>query len=315
MKADVKVQRKYKAALYVCTFLTVFMPLGNAVNSTPTPKSLKIAVIDTGIDTNHENLRENLWRNPGETGRDQQGNPRETNGVDDDGNGFIDDVYGWNFSGDNANLADKDGHGTHISGTIKKFALQSSPDPRFELMTLKYYEASMSKAEQRKAFVKALKYAVQMKADVINISAGGPTLNDEEQEVLTQASLAGIVVIAAAGNKKAGEGNKKFFPAAYDIPHLLSVAALGANGKVLPTSNLNADRKNLFVLGEKIEAALPGNRYGKKTGSSQAAAALTGKLVGRAQRQEFSQLYQVAETFTGELEIVVSESAKNPNEI
>lgn len=291
------------------------MPLGNAVNSTPTPRSIRIAVIDTGADVKHEYLQEHLWRNPGESGLDEKGTPREKNGVDDDSNGFIDDVYGWNFSGDNSDLTDKDGHGTHISGTIKRFALQSAPDPRFELMTLKYYESSMTKAEQRHAFVRALKYAVKMKADVINISAGGPSLNDQELEILTQASLAGVVVIAAAGNKKAREDHKKFYPAAYEVPHLLSVAALGSDGKILPTSNLNLERKNLFMLGEKIRAALPGNRYGKKTGSSQAAAALTGKLIGRAQRQSFTQLYQVAETFTGDLEFVVSESSKNPNEI
>src|ERR1700677_2290419 len=81
-------------------------------------RDIVVAVIDTGVDPSHPDLKNNLWVNKGETGKDKNGRDRSTNHIDDDGNGFIDDVHGWNFAGDNNNLMDTHGHGTHIAGII-----------------------------------------------------------------------------------------------------------------------------------------------------------------------------------------------------
>jgi hypothetical protein len=101
---------------------------------------------------------------------------------------------------------------------------------------------------------------------------------------LSQAARLGILVIAAAGNKLFHQRDMRFYPAAYNLPNVLSVVATDRAGHVLPTSNLNLGKGNLFVLGQDIESTLPHNQFGMRTGSSQAAALFTGKIVSQLQK-------------------------------
>ncbi|HRO67817.1 MAG TPA: S8 family serine peptidase, partial [Pseudobdellovibrionaceae bacterium] len=109
-------------------------------------KPATIAVIDTGLDTQIPFFRDNLWTNPGETGLDGLGRDKRTNGVDDDGNGFVDDVHGWNFAGRNNYLRDEVGHGTHVAGLIvnggREILSAAVPMDRgfARIMVLKYHD-------------------------------------------------------------------------------------------------------------------------------------------------------------------------------
>jgi subtilisin family serine protease len=196
------------------------------------------------------------------------------NNKDDDGNGFVDDVHGWNFADGTADLTDEDGHGTHIAGLIVRDAALP-----VTILPVKYYKAGMSVADQRSAFLRSLRYAMEAGAQVINISGGGHRFSAEEYSVLSKAGERGIVVVSAAGNKVPHSGNRDFFPAAYNLSNVISVVGTDAKGHVLPTSNVNAHKANRFELGLDLVSSLPGNRFGKRTGSSQAAALFTAKYL------------------------------------
>jgi subtilisin family serine protease len=252
-----------------------FAPLSSSAPATP----VKVAVIDTGMDVRHPLLKTHIWTNPGESGYDPQGRPKATNGVDDDGNGYIDDLHGWNFADESPDVSDDDGHGTHIGGVIVQAAAQNSRRILFQLLPIKYFSKTASPYLRTRAFVEALKYAVQQNVDVINISGGGPAFNEDEWQTLKEASSKGILIVASAGNKKPKAEDRRFYPAAYDLTNIISVVATDPLGHVLPTSNLNANKENLFALGQSVYSSLPHNRFGRKTGSSQAAALLTGEIL------------------------------------
>ncbi len=140
-------------------------------------REIIVAVIDTGLDTQHEDLKNNLWKNVGEIGTDSKGRNKSTNGVDDDGNGFIDDVHGWNFVRNNNQLNDNHGHGTHITGIIAAEANNNTGivgiAPEVSIMTLKYFDPQSPGSDNLKNTIKSIHYAVKMGAHIINYSGGG----------------------------------------------------------------------------------------------------------------------------------------------
>lgn len=241
-------------------------------------KKIKIAIIDTGMDLSHDLLKNNVWSNPGETGVDEHGNNKATNKIDDDGNGLVDDINGWDFAANTSVVTDTDGHGTHIAGIIKNNITQANAEVRFEFVVLKYFIKGMSYKEQQKAFLKSLKYAIDAKADIINISAGGKFKNPIEFDLLQKAQRLGIKIVAAAGNKRVGDRDYNFYPAAYEYSNILSVVATDSRGQILHTSNQNHNKSNTFATGNMIYSALPNNKFGYKTGSSQAAAVVTASV-------------------------------------
>lgn len=242
---------------------------------------LKVAIIDTGMDVEHPYLKAYAWKNPGEHGLDKMGRPKTHNGVDDDNNGYIDDLHGWNFAEMNSDVSDSSTHGTHVAGLIRSVVAQSVPQVPVEFMVLKYFKKGMSVQEQRVAFLKALQYAVRMKADIINVSAGGPEFSTAELKVLREAHAQGTLVIAAAGNKKKDDPYFAFYPAAYSVPNVFSVVATDKKGRPLATSNLNPGKSNVLALGKKLRSSLPGNLFGIMSGSSQATALVTGNVIAQ----------------------------------
>jgi subtilisin family serine protease len=243
-------------------------------------KDVVVAVIDTGVDANHPDLKNNLWVNPGETGLDANGHDKATNGIDDDGNGFVDDVHGWNFVHNTNNLTDTHGHGTHIAGIIGAEGGNgigiSGVSPHVSLMILKYYDPNSHSNDNLKNTVQALNYAVKMGANIINYSGGGLSPSPDERAAIVQAMHKGILVVAAAGNEKSNSDVSKYYPADYGLPNIVSVTAINKKKMVLPSSNWGVSTVHIAAPGNDILSTLPGGQYGYMTGTSQATAFVSG---------------------------------------
>lgn len=251
-----------------------------------TGRDIVVAIIDTGIDEEHPELRQHLWNNSQEI---------PGNKIDDDGNGFVDDLHGWNFVSNSPQLSDNHGHGTHVAGII---AGRSSALPRIssqvKIMVLKYYDPKAKGSQNLLNSVRAIRYAIEMKADIINYSGGGPDRSALEEAAIREASAAGIVFIAAAGNDGANNDKTAFYPANYRLPNVISVAAIDGGGELLSFSNYGSDSIDLALRGKNIYSTLPEGQHGFMTGTSQATALLSAcaahvmlqnsKLIGKPQQ-------------------------------
>jgi subtilisin family serine protease len=243
-------------------------------------KDVIVAVIDTGVDEHHEDLVHNLWVNPGESGKDSLGRDKASNGVDDDGNGFVDDVHGWNFVANNNKLDDNHGHGTHIACIIGAEAGNgkgiSGISPEVSLMVLKYYDPKVPNNDNLKNTVQAIKYAVKMGANIINYSGGGTEYAQEEHDAIVEAEKKGILFVAAAGNERSNSDQHHYYPADYHLKNIISVTAIDPATQVLSSSNYGVETVDIAAPGQNILSCLPGSNYGYMTGTSQATAFVSG---------------------------------------
>jgi len=243
-------------------------------------RDITVCVIDTGADIHHPDLMNNLWVNKGEVGLDSKGRDKATNGIDDDNNGFIDDVHGWNFVHNNNNLKDDHGHGTHIAGIIGAEGGNgigiSGVAPKVSLMILKYYDAKGSDVNNLVNTVKSIDYAVKMNCNIINYSGGGIAPSSDEKAAIERANKKGILFVAAAGNERSNSDIRKYYPADYGLPNILSVTAIDRFQNVLPSSNYGEQTVDVAAPGNDIISTLPGGQYGMMTGTSQATAFATG---------------------------------------
>lgn len=243
-------------------------------------KGIVVAIIDTGIDKDHADLKNNLWTNPGESGKDSLGRDKATNGVDDDNNGYIDDVHGWNFVSNDHSLKDNHGHGTHVAGIVGAEGGNgigiSGVAPKVSLMVLKYYDPKAQNNNNLANTIKAIKYANRMGAHIINYSGGGLDFSRAEYNAVKEARDKGILFVAAAGNERSNSDVHKYYPADYNLDNIISVTALDPSAKVLNSSNYGKNTVHIAAPGENIFSTLPGNSYGKMTGTSQATAYVTG---------------------------------------
>jgi thermitase len=230
-----------------------------------------VAVIDTGIDPTHPALKNSLWVNA----KEKLGKT----GVDDDGDGFVDNVHGWDFVRSSGTLVDQHGHGTHIAGIIagqNKAENYLGVCPGVQVMSLRYYDPNGSGEDNLRNTVRAIDFAVAHKVNIINYSGGGAEYSTIEYKALKRAQDAGILVVAAAGNEKSDADKNLYFPAAYDLDNIISVTAIADNGAVLPSSNWGLKKVHVAAPGKSILSTLPGGNYGVMTGTSQATAFVTG---------------------------------------
>jgi thermitase len=242
-------------------------------------RDIVVAIVDTGIDLKHPDLKNNLWRNPGETGKDAQGRDKSTNGVDDDHNGFVDDVHGWNFVQNNHNLVDNHGHGTHIAGIVgaeggNKYGV-TGVAPKVSLMVLKYFDPQ-SASNNLVNTIKAFNYAIQMNAHIINYSGGGTEFSEDEFLAVKRAEQKGILFVAAAGNERANSDYNKYYPADYDLDNIISVTALNPGLRVLSSSNYGVHTVDIAAPGENIYSTYLSQQFRTMTGTSQATAFVSG---------------------------------------
>lgn len=273
-------------------------------------RKVVVAVIDTGIDTNHPDLKDNLWKNAGEMGLDKNGLNKSTNGIDDDNNGYIDDLHGWDFVYNRPIKSDSHGHGTHVAGVIGAVGSNgigvSGISPQVSLMALNYYNTTGSQDHQNlKNTVKAIKYAVANGAHIINYSGGGSEASSKEFAAIKEAFNKGILFVSAAGNKKPTEKVSAYYPADYTLPNIISVTAINQNNSVLDTSNFSKSRVDIAAPGYNIYSTLPNGRYGFMTGTSQGTPFVSGvAALIKARYPDFSpQQIKKQLTTTGDLQL------------
>jgi subtilisin family serine protease len=227
-----------------------------------------VAVIDDGVDFGHPDLTGRRWVNPGET---------PNNGQDDDDNGFVDDVNGWDFCDDDATVgpAAGGGHGTHVAGTIAGSLNGTGVvgvAPGIKVMALKFIEnASCGTDEQA---IAAIDYAASFGVPVINASWGGTGRSSVLDLAIAQS---GALFVAAAGNDglDLDEPGNDFYPAETNAPNVLSVAAIDQRGQVSDFSNYGAAAVDIGAPGSNVLSSYPGG-YAWADGTSMAAPHVSG---------------------------------------
>ena len=185
-----------------------------------------VAVLDSGVQLNHPDLAKNLWRNPAET---------PGNGVDDDRNGYVDDVYGANIKALNGNVEDDNGHGTHVAGIVAAQAGNgtggSGIAPGAKIMSVKVLDAN--RAGDSSQLAKGIRYAIDQGAKILNISINGDGSSPDLDQALTYASQKGATIVASAGNNSRDIDLTPSYPASSAEPAVLTVTATQPTGSLL----------------------------------------------------------------------------------
>lgn len=231
-----------------------------------TGKGVVVAVVDTGVDYTHPDLANNIWVNSGEIA---------DNGIDDDGNGYIDDVRGWNFVDNNNNPMDLNGHGTHVSGTI------AAENNDFGVTGVAYNSTIMpvrvlsSEGDgERGNIASGIRYAVDNGANVINLSLGGG-YSSEIQDAIAYATSLGSVVVMASGN----EGSAQPIAPASSADHFgIAVGAISRSRAIASFSNQAGLPVLNYVVapGNNIYSTYLNNSYRYLDGTSMATPHVSG---------------------------------------
>ena len=223
----------------------------------------KVAVLDTGVQLNHPDLKQNLWTNSKET----------ENGLDDDGNGYVDDVQGVDIVTGRGSGNDENGHGTHVAGII---GARGNNDRGISGLCwkVKMVNVRILDAEGRGYVaqqVAGIEYALRAGAKVINCSFGGPDSSDVMRDAIAEAGKQGALIVAAAGNDGVDADTTPFYPAAYPDSHVLSVAATDERDKLASFSNYGAKTVDLAAPGDAIGSTYLKSDYQYLSGTSMAA--------------------------------------------
>jgi subtilisin family serine protease len=228
--------------------------------------SVVIAVVDTGVDYTHPDLAANIWRNNGEIAN---------NGVDDDRNGYIDDVKGWNFVSRNNDPMDDNGHGTHCAGSIAAVGNNNIGITGLcwnaRIMPLKFLSSSgngyVSDA------ISAILYANRKGAHVISNSWGGTQYTQALKDAI-DASPA--VVVCAAGNSGKNTDTNPQYPSSYTSSNIISVAATDYTDKLAGFSNYGSSSVDVAAPGVTIRSTYKGSQYQYLSGTSMATPYVSG---------------------------------------
>jgi subtilisin family serine protease len=226
--------------------------------------SVVVGIIDTGIDYTHPDLAANIWTNPGEVAGD---------GLDNDGNGFVDDVHGYDFVGaGDSDPRDDNGHGTHVAGTIGATGDNGvgvvGVNWNVKLMALKFLNASGQGLTDDA--IEAVNYAAGMGVRITNNSWGGGGFS---QALYDAINVSNSLFVAAAGN---GASSTLRLPAGYDLPNIISVAATDASDNLATFSSYGADWVDLAAPGVAVFSTYAGNTYATISGTSMATPHVSG---------------------------------------
>lgn len=245
--------------------------------ATSNSNKIVVAVIDTGLDKNHRVFRPTadggtgaLWINEMEA--------RGRAGVDDDFNGYVDDINGWNFINNNNNFADSGNHGTHVAGIVvgagQNIFSDYLQESSIQVMPLKFLGTDGGSTSNA---IRAIYYAVNQGARVINNSWGGSGYSRSLHEALVYAYNHRVLVVSAAGNSSLNNDVKPTYPASYDVPSNLAVASVNSVDKLSSFSNYGYYSVHVGSPGERVASTIPGgDSIGEMSGTSMAAPFVSG---------------------------------------
>lgn len=252
-----------------------FINAPTAWDTTTGSDSVVIGVIDTGVDYNHPDLVDNMWVNPSEIA---------ANGIDDDGNGYIDDIYGINAITNSGNPLDDHNHGTHCAGTIAGRGNNNLGVAgvawRTKIIGAKFLNSSgsglISDAIQSLDYLNDLKVNYGVNVVATSNSWGGGGFSQPLLDEITRSRNAGVLFIAAAGNDATDLDGTNYYPATYGVDNMIVVAALSNTGALAGFSNHGTTQVHIGAPGVGIYSTIRNNGYGSMSGTSMATPHVSG---------------------------------------
>jgi subtilisin family serine protease len=236
-----------------------------------TAGAVTVAVVDTGVDMSHPDLAPNLWTNPGEV---------PGNGIDDDADGYVDDVHGVDLLNDDGDPRDDNGHGTHVAGIVAARGDNgigvAGVAWRARIMAVKVLDSHA--AGDMSTVARGVRYAVAHGARIVNISLSGLIAGADIVDAVDEARAAGVVIVAAAGNTGADLDVTPAYPAALAAPNLLAVTSSDRRGALTRRASFGRASVDLAAPGQDILSTARGGGYEFRSGTSTAAAQVSGAL-------------------------------------
>lgn len=230
---------------------------------------LVVAVVDSGIDLQHADLAANIYTNPHEIPGD---------GIDNDGNGWVDDVHGWNFAANTAIPQDDHKHGTHVAGILGAVGNNglgiTGVNWNLSILPIKFLASNGSGTTD--AAVRGILYAVQQGAKILNNSWGGGPRSQALEDAIRFARDRGVIFVAAAGNDSANNDAAPKYPASYELNNILVVASSEAIGRRSAFSNYGQSAVHIAAPGTDVFSTLPGQAFGPLSGTSMATPVVSG---------------------------------------